>query len=222
MLIHIGFLRKRLKIMLIIHIYMDKIINTETDSDVKLRNECNQTNITSSTFSIETKSDLLLKTLKTYFTEDRFKIVLPIITGNSKISLRVIDWFVTNYSKKNQIIYKIKEYDEECYINIHNHYRSQLNAYGKKYIDPFCRGKDRILFKVSESQCIMSNLGQINFFKWALQYKVLDYIDTNYSIIVKDMTDTINSTPSSSKRRIFSNNSVKTFKKYDDGINVKY
>ena len=201
---------------------MDKIINTETDSDVKLRNECNQTNITSSTFSIETKSDLLLKTLKTYFTEDRFKIVLPIITGNSKISLRVIDWFVTNYSKKNQIIYKIKEYDEECYINIHNHYRSQLNAYGKKYIDPFCRGKDRILFKVSESQCIMSNLGQINFFKWALQYKVLDYIDTNYSIIVKDMTDTINSTPSSSKRRIFSNNSVKTFKKYDDGINVKY
>jgi hypothetical protein len=199
---------------------MDKIINTETDSDVKLRNECNQTNITSSTFSIETKSDLLLKTLKTYFTEDRFKIVLPIITGNSKISLRVIDWFVTNYSKKNQIIYKIKEYDEECYINIHNHYRSQLNAYGKKYIDPFCRGKERILFKVSDSQCIMSNLGQINFFKWALQYKVLDYIDTNYSTIVKDMTDTINSTPSSSKRRIFSNNSVKSFKKYDDGITV--
>lgn len=201
---------------------MDKIVNTETESDVNLRHESNYGNITSNTFSIETKSDLLLKTLKTYFTEDRFKIVLPIITGNSKISLRVIDWFVTNYSKKNQIIYKITEYDDECYINIHNHYRSQLNAYGKKFIDPFCRGKERILFKVSDSQCIMSNLGQINFFKWAHQYKVLDYIDNNYSTIVKDMTDTINSTPSSSKRRIFSNNSVKTFKKYDDGINVKY
>jgi hypothetical protein len=201
---------------------MDKIVNTETESDVNLRHESNYGNITSNTFSIETKSDLLLKTLKTYFTEDRFKIVLPIITGNSKISLRVIDWFVTNYSKKNQIIYKITEYDDECYINIHNHYRSQLNAYGKKFIDPFCRGKERILFKVSDSQCIMSNLGQINFFKWAHQYKVLDYIDNNYTTIVKDMTDTINSTPSSSKRRIFSNNSVKTFKKYDDGINVKY
>jgi hypothetical protein len=201
---------------------MDKIVNTETESDVNLRHESNYGNITSNTFSIETKSDLLLKTLKTYFTEDRFKIVLPIITGNSKISLRVIDWFVTNYSKKNQIIYKITEYDDEYYINIHNHYRSQLNAYGKKFIDPFCRGKERILFKVSDSQCIMSNLGQINFFKWAHQYKVLDYIDNNYSTIVKDMTDTINSTPSSSKRRIFSNNSVKTFKKYDDGINVKY
>jgi hypothetical protein len=197
---------------------MDKILNTETDSDVKLRHEYN--NMISENFTIETKSDLLLRTLKTYFTEERFKHVLPIITGSSKISLRVIDWFVTNYSKKNQIIYKITENNEECYINIHNHYKSQLNAYGKKYIDPFCRGKDRILFKVSDAQCVMSNLSQINFFKWALQYKVLDYIDTNYNIIVKDMTDTINNTPSSNKRRIFSNNTGKTFKKYEDGITV--
>ena len=133
---------------------MDKIINTETDSDIKIRNDYNNM-ITSNTFSIESKSDLLLKTLKTYFTEERFKCVLPIITGNSKISLRVIDWFVTNYSKKNQIIYKITENNEECYINIHNHYRSQLNAYGKKYIDPFCRGKERILFKVSEKEKVL-------------------------------------------------------------------
>ena len=173
---------------------------------------------------IKAKSDVLMESLQKYYNENqtKFHTMLPIIQGRSNISLRVIDWFVTNYSKKYQITYKIKENNEECYINIYNHYRSQLNAYGKKFIDPFCRGKERILFKVSDSQCIMSNLGQINFFKWAHQYKVLDYIDNNYTTIVKDMTDTINSTPSSSKRRIFSNNSVKTFKKYDDGINVKY
>jgi len=197
---------------------MDKIVNTETDSDIKLRYEFNQN--LSNTFIIESKSDLLLKTLKNYFTEEKFKMVLPIITGNSKISLRVIDWFVTNYSKKNQIIYKITENNEECYINIYNHYRSQLNAYGKKYIDPFCRGKERILFNVSDAQCVMSNLSQINFFKWAVQYKVLEYIDKNYDLIVKDMTETINNTPSSNKRRIFSNNTGKTFKKYEDGITV--
>jgi len=66
----------------------------------------------------------------------------------------------------------------------------------------------------------MSNLSQINFFKWAVQYKVLDYIDKNYSAIVKDMTETINNTPSQNKRRIFSNSSTKSFKKYDDGITV--
>jgi hypothetical protein len=196
---------------------MDKIINTETDSDQLLRNEINNK---ISQFKIESKADLLMNSLKKFFTEERFKQVIPIIVGGSKISLRVIDWFVTNYSKKNQIIYKIKENDEECYINIHTHYKSQLNAYGKKFIDPFCRGKDRILFKVSESQCVMTNLSQLNFFRWAVQYNILQYIDKNYTIIVKDMTETLSNTPASNKRRIFASNSGKMIKRYDEGIDV--
>ena len=196
---------------------MDKIINTETDSDQLLRNEVNSNKFI---FKIESKSELLLASLKKFFTEARFKIILPIITGTSKISLRVVDWFVTNYSKKNQVIYKILENEEECYINIHNHYKSQLNAYGKKYIDPFCRGKDRILFNVSDSQCVLTNLSQLNFFRWAVQYNVIQYIDTHYATIVKDMTETLSNTPSSNKRRIFSSSSGRMMKKYDDGIDV--
>ena len=196
---------------------LDKITNTETDSDQLLRNEIN---IKNNAFKIETKADLLMNSLKKFFTEERFKQVIPIIVGTSKISLRVIDWFVTNYSKKNQIIYKIKENNEESYINIHTHYKSQLNAYGKKFIDPFCRGKDRILFKVSESQCVLTNLSQLNFFRWAVQYNVIQYIDKYYSNIVKDMTETLSSTPSSNKRRIFASNSVKSIQKYDEGIDL--
>ena len=80
---------------------MEAIDNTETDSDVKIREEVNNIiNISNNTFKIEGKSELLLVSLKQYFTEDKFIKVLPIITGTSKISLRVIDWFVTNYSKK--------------------------------------------------------------------------------------------------------------------------
>ena len=199
---------------------MEKIINTETDSDVNIRKEVNKIEYFNDNFKIEGKNELLLKSLTTFFTEDKFIKVIPIITGTSKISLRVIDWFVTNYSKKYQIIYKIKENTEECYVNIYNHYRSQLNAYGKKYIDPFCRGKDRILFKVSDTQCVMTNISQLNFFKWTLQYNVLDYIDKNYNMIVNDMTITLSNTPSNNKRRIFSSNSGKTFKKYEEGISV--
>ena len=195
---------------------MDKIINTETDSDQRLRQEVNQ-NIE---FKIESKNELLLKSLKTFFTADKFNMVIPIITGGSKISLRVIDWFVTNYSKKNQVIYKITENNEECYINIHNHYKSQLNAYGKKYIDPFCRGKDRIFFNVSESQCVLTNISQLNFFRWAVQYNVINYIDKNYTEIVKDMTKTLSSTPSYNRRRIFTSTSGKMIQKYDDGISM--
>ena len=194
---------------------MDKIINTETDSDQLLRQEINKIE-----FKIDSRNNLLLHSLKNFFTEERFKIALPIITGSSKISLRVVDWFVTNYSKKTQVIYKIKENNEECYINIHNHYKSQLHAYGKKYIDPFCRGKDRIFFNVSESQCVLTNISQLNFFRWAVQYNVIDYIDKNYSIIVKDMTETLSNTPSSNKRRIFAPSSSKMIQKYDDGISM--
>jgi hypothetical protein len=196
---------------------IDKISNTETDSDQLLRNEINKKNIE---FKIETKADLLMNSLKKFFTEERFKQVIPIIVGTSKISLRVIDWFVTNYSKKNQIIYKIKENNEESYINIHTHYKSQLNAYGKKFIDPFCRGKDRILFKVSESQCVLTNLSQLNFFRWAVQYNVIQYIDKYYANIVKDMTETLSNTPSSNKRRIFASSSGKSIQKYDEGIDL--
>ena len=35
--------------------------------------------------------------------------MLPIIRGMSKISLRVIDHFITNYSKKNRITYNLIE-----------------------------------------------------------------------------------------------------------------
>lgn len=195
---------------------MDKIINTETDSDQLLRQEVNK----KLEFKIDSRNDLLLISLKNFFTEERFKVALPIIIGTSKISLRVVDWFVTNYSKKNQVIYKIKENNEDCYINIHNHYKSQLNAYGKKYIDPFCRGKDRILFNVSESQCVLTNISQLNFFRWAVQYNVINYIDTNYTSIVKDMTDTLSNTPTSNKRRIFTASSGKMIQKYDDGIDM--
>lgn len=195
---------------------MDRIINTESDSERLLRQEVNK----KFEFKIDSKNDLLLNSLKNFFTEDRFKLALPIIIGSSKISLRVVDWFVTNYSKKNQVIYKIKENDEECYINIHTHYKSQLNAYGKKYIDPFCRGKDRILFNVSDSQCVLTNISQLNFFRWAVQYNVIEYIDKNYILIVKDMTETLSNTPSSNKRRIFTSSSGKMIKKYDDGISV--
>ena len=199
---------------------MEPIINTETDSDVNIRKEVNKIEYFNDNFKIEGKNELLLKSLTSYFTEEKFTKILPVITGTSHISLRVIDWFVTNYSKKYQITYKIQQNSEECYINIYNHYRSQLNAYGKKYIDPFCRGKDRILFKVSDTQCVMTNISQLNFFKWALQYNIIDYIDLHYKNIVKDMTDTLANIPSSHKRRIFSSNTGKTFQKYDEGISV--
>ena len=47
------------------------------------------------------KQDLLMQSLINFFsTKKNMNVILPIINGKSKISLRLIDWFVTNYCKK--------------------------------------------------------------------------------------------------------------------------
>ena len=56
------------------------------------------------------KHDLLMNSLQKFFLNDNhLSTIMPIINGKSKISLRVMDWFVTNYSKKNNISYLIDD-----------------------------------------------------------------------------------------------------------------
>ena len=52
--------------------------------------------------------DILLDSLKQYYITDKnIYQLLEVIESTNKISLRIIDWFVTNYSKKNNIYYTI-------------------------------------------------------------------------------------------------------------------
>jgi hypothetical protein len=56
-------------------------------------------------------NDLLLMSLTRYYRNNNAKLesIMPIIYKSSTISLRLIDWFVTNYCKKfNVIIMKHK------------------------------------------------------------------------------------------------------------------
>ena len=56
------------------------------------------------------RKELLMKSLTKFFTKDNnIDYLLPIVGGSSKISLRIIDWFVTNYAKKNNIIFEVIE-----------------------------------------------------------------------------------------------------------------
>ncbi len=53
---------------------------------------------------IFSQKDLLMQSLIIFFKERKnLDKVIPIITGKSNISLRILDWFVTNFSKKNNI-----------------------------------------------------------------------------------------------------------------------
>ena len=51
------------------------------------------------------KQNLLLDKLKIFYEKkENIEDLLPILQGETKLSLRIIDWFVTNYAKKNYII----------------------------------------------------------------------------------------------------------------------
>jgi hypothetical protein len=155
-----------------------------------------------------TQNDLLLKNLMDFYKTDNedgtfnsnnnLDKMLRIITGTSKISLRIVDWFATNYAKKFYTIYTIEKTTDNITrrFKVYDDYKLKLKAYSKKRFDPFCRW-DRINIPYSNDRFIETTIGQLNFFKWALENKVIDFVEQNYELIEKDM----NSRNSTSKRK---------------------
>ena len=115
---------------------------------------------------------------KFYNMNKEARIIIDIINGTSKISIRLINFLITNYSKKNNLIYKINNNN----FNIYSNYKSQLKSYNKKYFDPFSRG-NRIpfFFKFkNDEDCLITTIGQLNFFRWYLNKKLNNYILQNF------------------------------------------
>jgi hypothetical protein len=141
--------------------------------------------------------------------------MLDIINGKSPISLRIVDWFVTNYSKKNYTQYPVSKSEgaKPERFKVYNEYKLNLKAYSKKRFDPFCRW-DRITIPYGEDKHIQTTIGQLKFFKWALENLVIQYIKDNYKLIDDDMT-LRNSTTKSNKFSINSNSSEETVSSSD-------
>lgn len=100
---------------------------------------------------------------------------------NISISIRLIDHFVTKYSKYNKSCFKIKD----ALFNVHFDYKNQLKKYSKTYFDPFSRG-DRIPFFMKDT-CIITTIGQLNFFRWFLSKRIYDYLIDIKEAVYEDM-----------------------------------
>jgi hypothetical protein len=158
-----------------------------------------------------TQNDLLLTNLLEFYNTDNnnnMDRMLQVINGESRISLRIIDWFATNYAKKYYTVYQVQDTDKR--FKVYNDYKLKLKAYSKKRFDPFCRW-DRISVPYKDGAHIQTTIGQLNFFKWAIENSAIDYIEQNYSTIEKDM----NCRNSTSKNRAVDKNN-KTRKKREE------
>ena len=161
-------------------------------SNNEYKNCCIQENVDTSHFNIiSSKKDLLMQSLIHFFTNRNYlDKVIPIITGKSNISLRILDWFVTNYSKKNNINYQITINNKIKNFIVYLDYKSQLKAYSKKQFDPFCR-RERISFIDHDNNELITTVGQLNFFRWAIENNILEYIEINFEVIEMDMNNSL-------------------------------
>ena len=172
--------------------------------------------------SYTTQNDLLLKNLIVFYNthidnnfnpDNNLDKMLKIITGDSKISLRIVDWFATNYAKKYYTLYYIEQNDDNISrrFKVYDDYKLKLKAYSKNRFDPFCRW-ERISITYTPGKFIETTIGQLNFFKWALENKIVDYIQDHYDDIEKDM----NNRNSTSKRKVAVTSCQKTRKKREE------
>ena len=114
---------------------------------------------------------------KALYIDDFFKIILE-----NKIKIIIIEYFITNYSKKHQIIIKDENTNDFFYIN--DEYKNQLKSFNKKFFDPYKRNnKFELEHKKNK---IITTVGQMNFFKWAIENGIINYIEIhNKEIMVE-------------------------------------
>lgn len=151
---------------------------------------------------------------KFYSSKQNLERIQKILSGESDISLRLIDWFVTNYAKKYNVAFMTKS---QKYVIVYLSYKSHLKAYSKKMFDPFCRCK-RVKFHGLDT-----TVGQLNFFEWALTDEILDYLEAHKEQVHLDMDKRIQDKDKIVKKRHeLSRSATKSLARHDVKISVTF
>lgn len=151
--------------------------------------------------SDNSSKELLLSSLYVFYNNHpHYKDILKtIIDGKHELSLRMIDWLVTRYAKCHNIIFWVNDVDNNIYYNLPDNYndnnekyrkitlyldyRAQLKSFKKFNFDAF-RRHERIFFNDE----IETTIGQLNFFKWAFNNKIINYAIDNQKKIYENMS----------------------------------
>ena len=132
---------------------------------------------------IHCKQELIVMSLQTFYAGRKdIQEIMELLQGTSNNSLRLIDWFVTNYAKRHTIGYVLAGQEFMVYMS----YKSQLKAYSKKLFDPFCR-RERIMFSLPGIDPFVTTVGKLNFFRWAIEKDVIEYLKKHRETVEKEM-----------------------------------
>ena len=130
----------------------------------------------------------LFNSLQLFFDDDinHVKTMMNVLK-NQAVSMRILDWFVSNYSKKHNYIF---ETNEGKHFNVYLEYKASLKSYSKRFFDPFCRGP-RITFKDHNGTDFQTTVGQLNFFRWVIKNSIIEECKKNITDVENDMIDAV-------------------------------
>ena len=89
--------------------------------------------------SLSRKDEVLLHSVLGWFNEDKDRVqqFSDIVKHKNGLSLRIIDWLITNFSKNISV--SIQTDLETLPIDLYRDYHKNLSAHNKKNFDPFAR-----------------------------------------------------------------------------------
>lgn len=187
----------------------------------------------------QNQKKLLLIELLFKFYNSKTTIIqfLDIVNGNSVVSLRIIEWFLTNYAKKNIVIYDPTDIenihgdnkDYNTLFEVNKQYKEALKCFNKTYFDPF-RRKEQLEFHYDfeygedKRTSIITNIGQLNIFRWIISNNMIAYITKHINEIRTDLEKTnninVNSGGDGKDKKKLNDRNEKTLKK-KQGTNKK-
>ena len=129
------------------------------------------------------RSEVLLQSINTFFSDAKHsQSLLDVLEKRKGISLRNLEWFITNYSKKTNLTYTNTNGKN---FAVHCAYKSSLDGYSKKLFDPFCR-TEKIEFEVPDTdRKIHTTVAQLNFIKWCIKNNIIEYLIKNKENLLK-------------------------------------
>lgn len=145
----------------------------------------------SSSPSVESSDEVLLRSLRKYYADpEALRVLTDVLRKRAKVSLRTLDWFMTNYAKKHNVVFVHNNKDVNVYIK----YQGCLDAFCKKSFDPFQR-KDKhkdveVEIVDSDGLPLATTIGQLNFFRFAISNGIVDYVLAHAKDIEAEMLKT--------------------------------
>lgn len=158
---------------------------------------------------MESADEILLESLKNFYAVPKHAAELKDILNNpdNPVSLRSLDWLITNYSKKKNISYALP--GDARVFNIFMDYKSQLKSFSKRMFDCFKR-RNRIDFPLPDCSTIETTVAQLNMFRWAIRYGVFEYCKEHLHEIENDMNRSMRPRTVSGKRTQLSKAATQT------------